>query len=259
MLKKITSKIISQAQAIRKSVLSDEFIARARQQRGVPRVGVAQRENVSSIREVISTHFGLHTDSEHPCKNTLSQAIELLRGEPAIIIETGSSAWGANSSMLFDLYVSAFGGSFHSVDLRAEPALTLSKKCSSRSSFWTDDSCKWLSSLSSFVPLTPDLIYLDSWDVDPSSPVDSAVHGLSEFLNIIPYLKKGSLVLVDDTPVSYEVAQKVQGEQWALSWLESSERYSFKPGKGSLIKQYVERSTNFKVIAHEYQMLLIRA
>ncbi len=43
-------------------------------------------------------------------------AIELLGDRPARILETGSSAWGTNSSLLFDSYVHRFGGEFYTID-----------------------------------------------------------------------------------------------------------------------------------------------
>ena len=89
--------------------------------------GKVKRENCESIEEVLTTHFTKYTEEKHPCRDTLSLALELLDEKPARILETGSSAWGANSSMLFDLYVSNFGGSFNSVDIRIEPAINLSK------------------------------------------------------------------------------------------------------------------------------------
>jgi len=232
------------------------LISRLTLVRGKPRRGAAQREVCSSVKDVIDTHFGSYADREHPCKTTLSRALHILGGKRAVIIETGSSAWGSNSSMLFDLYVSSFGGSFDSVDLRAEPSFTLSRKCSSRSRFWVGDSCDWISSLSDEILESPDLVYLDSWDVNPVCPVDSAMHGLSEFIRLIPFLRAGSLVLIDDTPVDYDTARMVQGDRWASDWLESSKRFGFPPGKGSLVLRYIRGLSGFEVVEHKYQLLI---
>lgn len=54
-------------------------------------------------------------------------ALEHLIGRPSVIVEIGSSAWGTNSSLLFDSYVNSFGGIFQSVDLRVQPMLSLQK------------------------------------------------------------------------------------------------------------------------------------
>lgn len=218
--------------------------------------GKVKRENCSSIEEVLTTHFKTYTNKEHPCRDTLSLALVLLDERPARIVETGTSAWGANSSMLFDLYISNFGGSFNSVDNRIEPAINLSKKCSNLSNFWCDDSANWLSNLvdKSFGELN--LVYLDSWDVDPKEPIPSALHGLNEFLTLLPLLKKGCLVLIDDTPINKEHAFRVQGDNWANQWVESKKKYGFPPGKGSLIKQYIESNSLGEIIEHKYQLLI---
>lgn len=146
-----------------------------------PVKGRSGREKVNTLRELEEVHFGGHTDENHPCRGTLMAALGILQEKPSTIIETGSSAWGANSSLLFDLYVANFGGSFDSVDIRRDPSRVLSRKCSPKSRFWTSDSVSWLSNLASLGIREPDLVYLDSWDVDPLTPVDSAVHGLAEF------------------------------------------------------------------------------
>ena len=218
--------------------------------------GKVKRENCESIEEVLTTHFTKYTEEKHPCRDTLSLALELLDEKPARILETGSSAWGANSSMLFDLYVSNFGGSFNSVDIRIGPAINLSKKCSNLSNFWCDDSANWLSNLvnKSFGEIN--LVYLDSWDLDPKKPIQSALHGLNEFLTLLPLLKKGCLVLIDDTPVNKEHALRVQGDNWANQWIESKKKYGFPPGKGSLIKQYMELNFLGEIIEHKYQLLI---
>jgi hypothetical protein len=48
----------------------------------------------------------------------MRQAIHLLGQSPSVILETGMSAWGTNSSLLFDDYVCCFGGEFFTVDIR---------------------------------------------------------------------------------------------------------------------------------------------
>ena len=46
-----------------------------------------------------------------------------------------------------------------------------------------------------------DLVYLDSYDLNPRSPYAAAVHGVREYLAIRPALGKGSLLLADDTSI----------------------------------------------------------
>ena len=219
--------------------------------------GTVKREKCKSIEDVLSTHFKNYTDDKPGSStDTLCLALKLLDENPARIIETGSSAWGANSSMLFDLYVSNFGGSFETVDIRMEPAISLSKKCSNLSNFWCNDSVKWLSDLVEKNSKEINLVYLDSWDLDPKAPIDPALHGLNEFLTILPLLKKGCLVLIDDTPINEDYALPVHNNDFVQKWVKSKQKYGFPPGKGSLIKQYVEFNSIGKIIEHKYQLLI---
>ena len=86
-------------------------------------------------------------------------------------------------------------------------------------------------------------------------PIQSALHGLNEF-QLLPLLKKGCLVLTDDTPVNKEHALRVQGDNWANQWIESKKKYGFPPGKGSLIKQYMELNFLWEIIEYKYQLLI---
>ena len=218
--------------------------------------GKVEREKCKNIGDVLTTHFKNYTDEQHACRDTLSLALELLDEKPARIIETGSSSWGANSSMLFDLYVSNFGGSFNSVDIRIEPAINLSNKCSNLSNFWCDDSANWLSKNINKNSEEINLVYLDSWDLNPEEPIKSALHSLNEFLTLLPLLKKGCLVLIDDTPINEEHALRVQGDTWSSQWVKSRKKYGFPPGKGSLIKQYIELNSLGEILEHKYQLLI---
>jgi hypothetical protein len=46
-----------------------------------------------------------------------------------------------------------------------------------------------------------DLVYLDSQDLNPRSPYAAAVLAIREYFAIRPAVGKGSLLLVDDTPI----------------------------------------------------------
>ncbi len=223
----------------------------------IPLRGKIKREKCKSIEEVLTTHFRNYTDEKPGSSvDTLCLALKLLGEKPSRIIETGSSAWGANSSMLFDLYVSNFGGSFDTVDIRMDPAICLSNKCSNLSNFWCDDSVNWLSNLVKKSSEEINLVYLDSWDLDPKDPLPPALHGLNEFLTLLPLLKRGCLVLIDDTPINAHYALPVHNDVWVNQWLKSKQKYRFSPGKGSLIKQYLEYNSIGKIIEHKYQLLV---
>lgn len=184
----------------------------------------------------------------------MTRALSLLCQRPANIIETGSSAWGTNSSLLFDSYVNSFGGSFASVDIRRQPSRALRKICTPRSKFWCNDSVRFLKLFTQTCSRV-DLVYLDSWDVDWSQPISSAIHGFNEYLILLPLLKQyGGLLLVDDTPSIEFVGSMLPHLYDSCKQFESE--YGFLPGKGSLILSHCQLTGFGNVIEHQYQALI---
>jgi hypothetical protein len=169
--------------------------------------GTKIRETFQSDDKLVESHFSKNSEANHICRNTLEKSITLLDKSPAIIVETGSSAWGTNSSLLFDSYINSFGGSFSSVDLRSSPMFNLRSQCTNKSNFFCDDSISFLRKYVNLVTRC-NLVYLDSWDVNWEDPLPSALHGFSEFLIMLPMLKKGGILLVDDTPFDINVMIK---------------------------------------------------
>lgn len=213
--------------------------------------GESSREKFSSIDDLVANHFLVYSDETHPCRDSLKMTLELLDGRPARIIETGSSAWGVNSSMLFDSYVNSFGGEFHSVDIRLNPMINLVGSCTQNSHFYCDDSVNFLKRIQK---KDASLVYLDSWDVDWLDPMPSAIHGLNEFMVIYPYLSAGTLLLIDDTPRDINAMSKVHPDNIA-SFQEFQNLYGFAPGKGALVLNYLKHFSIGKLINHDYQLL----
>lgn len=216
------------------------------------------RERFDSLDNLIDEHFSKYSETNHPCRSTLTRALEKLGNQPAIIVETGSSAWGTNSSLLFDSYVNSFGGSFISVDIRAQPMVTLRSQCSPNSTFFCDDSVAFLKKfIAQDSDTKPDLIYLDSWDVDWTDPLACAVHGFHEFLVLYPLLRSrsGATLLVDDTPRDSDVIAKVQGRRAVFDFDQFTSAFGFTPGKGALIKNFLVKNSVGKEIKHDYQLL----
>lgn len=116
--------------------------------RGKKKSGSFEREKFFKVNELVDSHFKKHSSTDHACRDTMLMALEHLDCRPSVIVETGSSAWGTNSSLLFDSYVNSFGGMFQSVDLRVSPMLSLQKKCTEKSFFVCDDSISFLKNLS---------------------------------------------------------------------------------------------------------------
>ena len=230
-----------------------------RAQGRISRHGTATRKTPDTLDALVQQHFCSLSEEAHPCRVTLHHALTLLQGKPAVILETGSSAWGTNSSMLMDAYVNSFGGAFHSVDTRLEPMFQLRQTCTARSTFHCDDSVAFLKKFLAQPPLAAsgrhfDLIYLDSWDVNWRDLLPSALHGLHEFLSILPALKPGTLMLVDDTPKDASVMARIQPRQ-LKEFNDFVATFGFAPGKGALIKDYLVKHALGREIAHDYQLL----
>jgi hypothetical protein len=211
-------------------------------------------EKVNNSDELIIRHFRTWSQVNHQNQEGLRVALKLLKNQAAIIVETGTSAYGTDSSRLFDAFVSNFGGSFYSVDISAYPSRRLKLQHSPRSFFEVSDSLSYLRSLPKILKQDKiDLVYLDSWDVDWANPTQSALHGFEEYLLVRPYLKKGSILVIDDTPSS-------------LSWIPSDfhevaldyERINgVLPGKGALIVKELQTNSNVQKIWHDYNCVYL--
>ena len=207
---------------------------------------------VASAHDLVREHFATRSNLSHVNFKSLQEAISALGGRPSWIVETGSSAWGTDSSRLFDSYVATFGGRFWSVDLRLEPMLKLRKHMSTSSSMSCDDSVRFLKRwVDKYSSHRVDLVYLDSWDLDINNPMPAAIHGLKEFLAIAPTLRDGSLLLVDDTPASVDWFPAPLKESAA----EFQATHGLVPGKGMLIDLYLKERPGVAKIGHRYQAL----
>jgi hypothetical protein len=202
--------------------------------------------------ELVRAHFDTWSDPSHVNFSSLRDTLSMLDGRPSLILETGSSAWGTDSSRLFDAYVASFGGEFHTVDIRMEPMFKLGGSLTAGSSLTCDDSVRFLRR---WVEENPgrqvDLVYLDSWDLDVHDPVPAATHGLEEFLAIAPALGEGSLLLIDDTPADPD---------WLpIEWREAARDFQAEsgmvPGKGMLVDRYLSDRGAVTKVHHRYQVL----
>jgi hypothetical protein len=84
-----------------------------------------QKLHVSNIEDLIQNHFSTWSEPDHLNRQIFYLALSALAGAPARIIETGTSAWGTDSTRLWDSYIRKFGGSFTSVDIRPEASQRL--------------------------------------------------------------------------------------------------------------------------------------
>jgi hypothetical protein len=210
------------------------------------------RPHFASAKRLVDEHFIKRSTPDHVNRTSILDAIELLGERPSLILETGSSAWGTNSSRLFDDYVGMFGGEFTTVDIRIAPLLRLWRDLGPRSSIVCDDSVRFLRRWVAENPgRRADLVYLDSYDLDLSSPTAAAVHALLEFDAIRPALREGSLLLIDDTPVSMDFfAEPARTEAQRFK-----ERSGLIPGKGMLVDVYLGNDPTVTKVHHRYQTL----
>lgn len=218
--------------------------------------GDHKREIYSNVDDLVAAHFETFSDRAHPCRSTLARALQLLNQQPALIVETGSSAWGTNSTMLFDSYCNSFGGSCDTVDIRLEPMLKLKESISSNTHMYCDDSVSFIKKLAADGRMRDvDLLYLDSWDVNWADPIPSAMHGLNEYLEALSALEPGALILIDDTPKDLE-NMALAHPTFSADFQLFVDRFGFAPGKGALVKQLIESTGKGQILAHEYQLLV---
>lgn len=210
---------------------------------------------VSTTAELSKLHFETYSHENHVNRIGIEKCLNLLAGRPVSIIETGTSAWGTDSTRLWAKYISHYGGYLWTVDIREEPSKTLGN-LGPNVTFIINDSVVALEELASNKSLgKADLIYLDSWDVDWSAPLLSAEHGLREWQKLQPFIQSGTLVLIDDTPKS-----KTDLELVGIQNFDGTEafikEYKVMPGKGAFILTLPEINDSWEVIHHTYNVLL---
>jgi hypothetical protein len=220
-------------------------------------ISVVGRDNstpqAKSVEDLVAIHFDLIGEPDHICRRTLTRALTFLEAQQTpVLVETGSSAWGTNSSVLFDSYIRSFGGSFNTVDIRMQPLFKLRKQLGTNSRVTCSDSVKFLNR---FVFEDSNsklgLIYLDSWDLDVSNPWPSALHGMRELIAAMPKIASGTLLLIDDTPrdLSYFSDSNFTV---ASSFYKT---FDLIPGKGMLINKILSQRKDVELLQHEYQVL----
>jgi hypothetical protein len=196
-------------------------------------------------------HFRLRSTVEHVNYDSMCHVIDELGGRPQTILETGVSAWGTDSTRLFDSYVRSFGGHLWSVDIEPEHVRRLLPRVGRDTTLVCDDSAAFLARWVGEHPgERAGLVYLDSWDVDFAAPMPAAEHCLRELAAVTPALGEGTLLLIDDSPGSLElVPEHARAEAQSLFG-----ELGVWPGKGMLVQQHLSER-GILPIRHTYQLL----
>lgn len=204
-----------------------------------------------SIDTLVFLHFLSWSGLNHINRTGLTIAIKLLNKEPAVIVETGTSAWGTDSTRLWDAYVKSFGGKLFSVDIRSEPRETLGKLGPS-SLLIVDDSVNFLENFNKYCQSKIDLVYLDSFDIDWVNPLPAMEHGLKEFQAVEKYLRVGSVVVIDDTPANQSFIPESEGNLAAKIQM----NLDVNLGKGALVLAKIKSQPDrYRVIYHSYNLV----
>jgi hypothetical protein len=117
------------------------------------------------------------------------------------IIETGCTRKTTDyddgmSSILFDTFINFYNGKLNTVDISQKNCELCKSVVSSKTSVHNMDSVEFLYNYNDTIDI--DLLYLDSYDLDWNNPHKSSLHHIKELCAIIPKLKKGCIIMIDD-------------------------------------------------------------
>ena len=167
------------------------------------------------------------------------------------ILESGISSAGTNSTYLFNEYIKKYGGKLWSVDINKNLIDTHQGNMCPGTTLVCNDSIKFFNEwCNTHKGVQADVIYLDSWDLDWYDPHPAAMHGLNEYLSLLPSYNKNTLLLIDDTPSSpywIDTRDKLFDDmiKYYINKMEL-------PGKGQYILNVYK---NANVLLHNYQIL----
>jgi len=132
---------------------------------------------------------------------------------PVRIVETGCAREAGNwagdggSTILFDRYAQFHPGSVvYTVDIDPSATALCRSLVSDRVTVHTGDSVGFLMRLADALPAqvpSIDLLYLDSFDVNFSDVLPSAMHHMKELVAVAPLIRPETLVVVDDSPSAF--------------------------------------------------------
>tara|TARA_R110000822_G_scaffold289884_1_gene411930 strand:- start:41 stop:709 length:669 start_codon:yes stop_codon:yes gene_type:complete len=155
-----------------------------------------------------------------------------------ICIETGASQNMDDGcvGLFFAKLCNLNDGEFYSVDNDEsiiKQSKTIYKKHNLKVKHYLQDSVEFLKD----TKIIPNLIHLDSWDLDLKNPFPSALHGWREFIAIEDKMPIGSIIIIDDnffkgSWVSWDYLDERESERLVINY----------PivGKGSMVYHFIE-------------------
>lgn len=201
---------------------------------------------------MVDSHFYKWSSPDHEARAGMELAL-LACDRLSLIVETGTSAWGCDSSRLLDMIAKQFGATFASVDIRAEASLWLKYQTSNHTLFFVQDSLDFLTeTFPKQFEQEIDFAYLDSFDLDFHNPGPSELHGLREFEKVCRFSRAGTIVLIDDTPAEIDEVPEVFRD-YAKQF---QEVYNRLPGKGSLVLTKIKDDESFEVLWHSHNLVV---
>ena len=190
----------------------------------------------------------------HPNYRTFFSALTSF--EPADgtrMVETGSSAYGTNSTKLLSRVAQIAGCGFDTIDINPDTS------ASAGGLLRMQDHAAHCCDSAAFLEQTTDkfcFAYLDSFDLEQGKYQEAAAHGLKEFLALQGKLTPGAVVLVDDTPRSPGIFRSVAGRHQARASLEWLEKHGMMPGKGAMILDWIQRKGQYEILDWGYQVVI---
>jgi len=189
---------------------------------------------------------------------SLVKIIEDFPFDSVYCIETGASRnWDDGCVGAFFAKLCQFtNGEFHSVDIDdqiIEESKMLYEELGVPVNHHMQDSVRFLKETN----IIPNLVHLDSWDLDLRNPFPSALHGWREFIAIEDKMPVGSILIVDDNYFAAELPTRTwvtwyDDRSSAISGEGSEKIYIDYPiiGKGSNIWHFVESGeSNWKILS----------
>jgi len=163
----------------------------------------------------------------------------IAKNKPIYILETGTmhtDNQGAFTLVMGYLIKNLTGGKLYTVDISKEnldKCRDFTKEYSDVIEYIHSDSVEYLKNISEKIDY--DLIYLDSFDLNVTDPHPSSEHHLNELKEIYDYLKKDTIIAVDD---NYEPGTIIYWD-WDDGSIEEVETGDSYIGKGAYIDPFL--------------------